>query len=407
MQSKYLGIKASLFINYFVFAILLNSVGIVMLKAQKVYGIDKVDVSILELFKDLPIAIVSFLVASFLPKIGYKKGMLAALALVSLACLGMYLGDSFLASKFLFAAVGAAFAIIKVSVYASIGLVTANQSEHNSLLSNIEGFFMFGIAFSSFLFPFFNSGVDPSAWLNVYLFLFGLCLLSFIFLLFANFESQEITKDDLEEQDFGKMFQLMVKPLVIVFSISAFLFVMMEQGIMTWLPTFNDNVLKIPENMAIMMGAILTVSIGVGRFLAGFLVKFISWFWILIFCIAMSILIILFVLPAAVNAEVETIATLSDIPIMGFIFPLIGLFLGPIYPLISSTVLSAYPKKFHAHIAGLIIIFSALGGTLGSRIIGYIFEHVDAKFAFSYAIIPMALLIIAVYFLNRLTKNVK
>jgi len=86
---------------------------------------------------------------------------------------------------------------------------------------------------------------------------------------------------------------------------------------------------------------------------------------------------------------------------------LIGLFLGPIYPLISSTVLSAYPKKFHAHIAGLIIIFSALGGTLGSRIIGYIFEHVDAKFAFSYAIIPMALLIIAVYFLNRLTKNVK
>jgi hypothetical protein len=29
--------------------------------------------SILEAYKDLPIAIVSFLIASFLPRIGYKK----------------------------------------------------------------------------------------------------------------------------------------------------------------------------------------------------------------------------------------------------------------------------------------------------------------------------------------------
>src|SRR6056300_1187475 len=100
---KAIAVKASLFINYFVFAILLNSVGIVILKSQKVYGVDEVAASTLELFKDLPIAIISFLVASFLPKIGYKKSMLIALLLVSVACIGMYFGNSFVWAKVLFA----------------------------------------------------------------------------------------------------------------------------------------------------------------------------------------------------------------------------------------------------------------------------------------------------------------
>ncbi|HMU05692.1 MAG TPA: MFS transporter, partial [Saprospiraceae bacterium] len=148
-----LGIKLSLYINSFVFAILLNSVGIVILKSQKVYGVDEVQASILELFKDMPIAIVSFLIASFLPRIGYKNAMMAALAIVTFACLGMYWGNSFWSAKMLFASVGVSFALIKVSVYATIGLVTNGEKEHNSLMSSIEGVFMFGIALAYFLFP--------------------------------------------------------------------------------------------------------------------------------------------------------------------------------------------------------------------------------------------------------------
>lgn len=67
---KHLPLKISLFINYFVFAILLNSVGIVIKQSLANYGVSETDASILEAFKDLPIAIVSFFVASFLPKFG-------------------------------------------------------------------------------------------------------------------------------------------------------------------------------------------------------------------------------------------------------------------------------------------------------------------------------------------------
>ncbi|MGA0233272.1 MAG: MFS transporter, partial [Saprospiraceae bacterium] len=146
-------VRLSLYINYFVFAILLNSVGIVILKSQKVYGVDELAASTLELFKDMPIAIVSFIMASFLPRIGYKNSMLIGLGLVTVACLSMYFGNSFWSAKILFACVGSAFALIKVSVYSVIGLLTDDEAGHNSLMSSIEGVFMFGIALAYFILP--------------------------------------------------------------------------------------------------------------------------------------------------------------------------------------------------------------------------------------------------------------
>ena len=99
---KNIGIKISLYLNYFVFAILLNSVGIVISKSINVYFVTESQASVLEAFKDLPIAIVSFFIASFLPRFGYKKGMLVGLAIVFFGCLQMVFGNAFLYTKILF-----------------------------------------------------------------------------------------------------------------------------------------------------------------------------------------------------------------------------------------------------------------------------------------------------------------
>ena len=398
-------IKWAMYLNYFVFAILLNSVGIVILKAQRYYGVDELEASILEAFKDLPIAIVSFLVASFLPRIGYKRAMLIGLGLVYMACITMYFGNSFATAKLLFATVGVSFALIKVSVYSLIGTVTENQQEHNSLMSSIEGVFMIGIALAYFLFPAFNSETNPDAWLNVYWLLAGISGVSFAFLFLAKSENQvEVPGVNLLD-DFRQMFQLMAKLLTIVFVISAFLFVMIEQGIMSWLPTFNSKVLHLPENISIMMASILAISLAVGRLAAGFLTKKINWIWILSACIIIAMLIVIFVLPKAVGLEVKTITSLFDIPLIGFAFPLIGLFIAPIYPLLNSVVLSALPKSLHSSMTGLIVVFSALGGTLGSRIIGYLFKNEGPENAFYYTLIPMALLLFSFFILKKLTTT--
>ncbi|TDE31925.1 MULTISPECIES: MFS transporter [Flavobacterium] len=398
-------VKIAMYLNYFVFAILLNSVGIVILKSQANYGVDEVQASILEAFKDMPIAIVSFLIASFLPRIGYKRAMLIGLALVSIACVNMYFGNSFDTAKLLFATVGVSFALIKVSVYSLIGTVTKNEQEHNSLMSSIEGVFMIGIALAYFLFPAFNSETNPDSWLNVYWLLAGISVVSFGFLFFTKFENQtEIPGVDLAD-DFKEMFKLLAKLLTIIFVISAFFFVMIEQGIMSWLPTFNSKVLHLPENISIMMASILAISLAVGRLLAGVITKRINWIWVLSFCIVAAMLIVIFVLPKTVGLDVKKINSLGDIPLIGFAFPLVGLFIAPIYPLLNSVVLSALPKKSHSSMTGLIVVFSALGGTLGSRVMGYLFKNEGPETAFYYTLIPMSLLLVSFYILKKLTSK--
>jgi fucose permease len=403
---KNLGIKISIYLNYFVFAILLNSVGIVIEKSIDVYKVTESQASVLEAFKDLPIALVSFLVASFLPRFGYKRAMLTALVIVFFGCLQMIFGNSFFYTKVLFLTIGVSFALIKLSVYSLIGILTDSKKGHASMMSSIEGFFMVGIAFAYFLFPAFYSE-DENSWLNVYYLLCGLISVSFIFLLFSKVEYEvEPTgfnlKDDLKES-----VKLIIVPLVLVFIISAFLFVMIEQGIMTWLPTFNKKIFNFSSVLSVQMASILALSLALGRFIAGFLTKYMNWVYLVIVCVVVSGGILVYVLPQLqVSLEsVQEINSIIDVPMLGFILPLIGLFIAPIYPLLNSTVLSSLPKSLHSPMSGLIIIFSALGGTIGSRVVGELFESIGGANAFYFLLIPMGLLIIFVLLIDRMSKR--
>ena len=254
-------IKLSLFLNYFVFAILLNSVGTVILQVQGNYGVSESSASILEAFKDLSIASVSFLVASYITRIGYKNSMLIALGFVAIACLLMPSLNSFAMTKVLFAVTGTSFALIKVSVYATIGIVTNNKKEHASFMNFIESFFMVGILTGYFIFSAFVDDGNPqsTAWLTVYYLLAGIALVAFLLLLSTKLDESSVqtsaSKPFLE--DFTDMIKLAITPLVLVFIVSAFTYVLIEQSIMSWLPTFNSKVLNLP--MAVEAASILAI----------------------------------------------------------------------------------------------------------------------------------------------------
>jgi len=403
---KNIGIKIAVYLNYFVFAILLNSVGIVIERSITVYKVTESQASVLEGFKDLPIAIIAFLFASFLPRFGYKRAMLTALGIVFFGCLYMVFGNTFFHTKVLFLSIGVSFALIKLSVYSLIGILTASKKEHASLMSSIEGFFMVGIALAYFLFPAFYSE-DENSWLNVYYLLCGLILISFVFLLFSKVEYKvEVIGSSLKE-DLKKSVKLMIVPLVLVFIVSAFLFVMIEQGIMTWLPTFNKKIFNFNSVLSVQMASVLALSLALGRFIAGFLTKYINWVVLVIVCVVISGSILIYILPQLQGnvKSIGEITSLSQVPLLGFILPLIGLFIAPIYPLLNSTVLSSLPKSLHSPMSGLIIIFSALGGTIGSRIVGELFESVGGANAFYFLLIPMSLLIVFVLFIDRISKK--
>jgi FHS family glucose/mannose:H+ symporter-like MFS transporter len=101
----------------------------------------------------------------------------------------------------------------------------------------------------------------------------------------------------------------------------------------------------------------------------------------------------------------KTITSLADVPAIAYVFPLIGLFLAPIYPLVNSFVLSSTEKIFHSPMASLLVFFSAIGGTLGSRLVGYLFKNIGGQKAFYFSLVPMTILFLCLFFFSWLQRK--
>jgi fucose permease len=406
---KHWAIKLSLFINYFVFAILLNSVGTVIFQVQRSYGVSESAASVLEAFKDLPIALTSLLVASFMVRIGYKRSMQIALGFIGLVCLAMPSLPAFWMTKLLFAATGVGFALVKVSVFATLGLVTSNEREHVSMMNFIESFFMIGVLLGYFIFSAFVDDADArsTGWLQVYYLLAGMSFAALILLWFAELDESPVAAGPAVSplQDFRAMIALAIRPLVLVFVACAFLYVLIEQSIMSWLPTFNSRILELPATLSIQMASILALSTALGRFLAGLLVRRISWFRLLLTSLTLAAVLVLLVLPLARAGGGAAITGWRDAPLAAFVFPIIGLCIAPVYPAINSVMLSSLPARQHAPMAGLIVVFSALGGTTGSIVTGNLFEAFGGRTAFYFSLVPITLLMFTLYLFKRRTDQ--
>ncbi|MBS0393556.1 MAG: MFS transporter [Proteobacteria bacterium] len=395
----------ALVLAYMLFAVLLNSVGTVILQSIASFRVDKPTASLLEACKDLTIAASSFVVASFLPAIGFRRGLMLALALVAVAAVLMPLWPSFHTTEALFVCVGAAFAIAKVAVYASIGLLTKDKAEHARLTNLVEGLFMVGVLAGGWLFSAFidrDAPANPS-WLNVYWLLAAVALAILALLATADLDESAARAADAGAggRSVTAMLRLVVRPLVYCFLISAFLYVLIEQSFGTWLPTFNREMLKLPNAMSVQLASILAASTAVGRIGAGLLMRRVRWYPLLNGCVLAMAGLLLLALPLAGRVVARADVGWFDAPAAAYLIPLIGLLMAPIYPVINSVALSALPKPLHAAMIGLIVVFSALGGTLGSRITAIVFSRFDGIHAFYFSLLPMALLLAMLFLFRR------
>jgi len=398
-------IKVSLFLNYFVFAILLNSVGTVILQVITEYHVSEASASILEACKDLSIAIFSFAIASYLPRIGYKKSMLIALVIVTVACTVMPLVGGFAMTKILFVCVGVSFALIKVSVYSTVSLVTKDRQEHASFMSTLEGIFQTGVLVGYWIFGFF---ISRNIFNYTYWFLAGMSALAFILLLTTTLDESSVKiKEGSAVKDFLNMLSLIRLPLVLTFICTAFLYVFTEQGIQSWLPTFNNKILQLPQAMSVQVTSILAGAIAIGRIFGGYIMKKVSWIYVLATSLICSIILVIMVLPLSDGIKAGSVTGWNNAPVAAFILPLTGFFLAPIYPTLCSTVLSKLPKENQSAMSGLIVIFSALGGTIGSRITGTMFGLLGGVKAFYCSLVPMILLLIVIFPYKKIQDNFK
>ncbi|MHB1617669.1 MAG: MFS transporter, partial [Metallibacterium sp.] len=137
--------------------------------------------------------------------------------------------------------------------------------------------------------------------------------------------------------------------------------------------------------------------------LAGYVLRRVSWYALLSGCLVGMILLVILVLPLAAHVHLRPDVNWFNAPFVAYAFPLIGLLMAPIYPAVNSVMLSALPKDRHAAMTGLIVVFSALGGTSGSFIVAFLFTHFGGSHAFYITLIPMAGILVALFFFRRET----
>lgn len=398
-------IRLALFGVYFLFGMLLNSVGIVILQVQDSYGASEVQAATLEAFKDLSIALASFLLAAWVARFGYRRCMMLALTAIGSVCLMMPALPFLWMAKLLFAITGACFALVKISVFASIGLLTRGQKQHTSLMSLLEAVFMTGIIAGHFLFGAFVDGEGGDGWLDTY---YALAVLSFTvvaLLIPARLDESpaRAPTPSTPAAEFVAMLQLALRPLVLVFVICAFLYVLIEQSIMTWLPTFNRTILELPAALSIQMASILAASTALGRLLGALVLRRLEWFPVLAGCLAAAALLVLISMPLAELAGRGMVTGWRNAPLAAWLFPMIGLCLAPVYPAINSVVLAALPRHQHAPMSGLIVVFSALGGTTGSLLTGTLFGAFGGVTAYYGSLVPIAVIVIMLHRLRAAT----
>ncbi len=395
----------ALILVYMIYAVLLNSVGTVILQSILSFHITKPEGSILEACKDLSIAGVSFAVASFMPRLGYQRAIIVALVGVAIACFGMRLFPAFSTTAGLFLVIGVTFALVKVAVYSSIGLLHTDPKAHASFTGLVESFFMFAVLSGAWIFSAFINPLHPEAlsWLNVYIVL-GLAALGAAVLWW--FTPLPVAQDAPQVEkapwykDLSAIPALFAAKFLVAFLAGIFVYVLIEQSLGSWLPTYNREVLGLPAQMAVQAGGLYAAALALGRLAGGLLLRRLAWPVVLYGCVLGTAGVVIASIVFAPHGSGANIDWLHP-PLQVFILPAAGFFFSPIYPTLNSIVLSALPQHRQAPMTGLIIAFSALGGTLGSFITGQIFSHFGGSHAFAMTLAPLALLMLSLWFLRR------
>lgn len=401
-------VQLGLALNLIVFATVLNSVGIVVERSISEWGIAKTVGGTLEGCKDLTIAFTSLLLASQVPRLGYRRVMMGGLAAVALICTLLASVQQFWPVPLLFIVCGASFALVKVAVYASVGIYAEDKAQHAAMMNRLEGIYQVGALLAPLVFSWM---IARGNWINTYWFVSCLAALAFTVWIFTTLEPPpgdhgtglnpagrppEPTPTK-SQGGLGDVKALLSRPVVLVFLLCAAVYVMIEQSIGTWLPTFNRDVFRLEPERAATLLSFYFGSVALSRFLFGFFVKRIS-----AFTLQLLYLTLAFASLAIVLALTQAGPGPAPLPL---VLAVVGFFIGPIYPTLNSMMLSQLDKSLHSSMTGLIIVASALGGTIGSQILGALSQSYTTHAAFHFPLLPITLLAVLLIVWRKLDTS--
>lgn len=377
-------------LSFLIFSMLLNCMGIVILKYSG-SQITFQKLGILEFFKDIPIALVSLFCVNFINRLGSVKALGFALWLVVIGCLLLPVLDDFWFFKIWFIIIGVSFAIAKISVFAIIKSNAVREKQLSKVMNRVEASFMIGIFCVNMGFGWLLSSRFEEFWK----FGFWLIALLSVFTIWKLRKSdyQEISSDNL--QNLSGIREIMTFRNLLFFMI-LFLIVFTEQCFNSWLPTFYKKNLNVNSFYALQSSAFLALFSFTGRYLTSRFITRFRWFRYILFCL-ITLLILMIV------SQILVLHISENLWILLFLFPVLGLFIAPLYPLYNSRFLANIEKEKVNIMVSFIVIFSSLGSSVGSLGMSYVFGSGADLYFMLFATLPlMVILALTIIFSKKL-----
>lgn len=363
MNSSKKNISLPLQLTFFIFSMVLNCMGIVILQlSQENVSYEKL--GFLESFKDLPIAIVSLFAVNFISKLGSKKSIIIALGIVGICSLILPFVDDFWFYKLWFAIIGACFAIGKICVYGIIRNNIIDVKELAKTMNSVEasytiGFFVVNVGFGSLI---------ASAYSEYWKFGFTAISLISFFTIYLFWKTDIIEADKtIKSNIISNLSSFNTKHIWLFFAILFFI-VFTEQSFNSWLPTFYKNHLNVNSFFALQATSMFALFSYFGRIITANIIERFSLNAYAKVCLLsiMTLLIVIFGIQ---------IYFVQGSQIVLFLFPLIGLFLSPLYPLFNSKMISRIDNSKINTFTSVIVIFSSFGSSMSSILMSLLFKN--------------------------------
>ncbi len=320
------------------------------------------ELGFLESFKDLPIAFISLFAVSFINKTGAKKALILALAIVGVCSCLLPFVEVFWFYKLWFAIIGACFAIGKICVF---GIIRNNISDEKSLaktMNSVEASFMIGIFVVNTGFGWLISSQYSEFWKFGFLLIAVLSAVTIFMLLKADISEAK----PLENKNIISELSGFTTPAVALFLSVIFCIVFVEQGFNSWLPSFYKNHLKVNSFFALQATSFLSLFSYAGRTVTANIIRKFSLPAYYVACISFIIILLITIVGIQYFDS-------EDSKLILFLFPVIGLFLSPLYPVINSRMIAQVDKEKINLFTSLIVIFSSLGSSVSSIIMAVLF----------------------------------
>ncbi|TXF79650.1 MFS transporter [Chryseobacterium sp.] len=325
-------------------------------------GISYAKLGILEAFKDLPIALISLFAAGFITRFGGKKSLTFSLLVVGCCCFLLPLVEAFWFFKIWFTVIGLCFAIAKISVYGIIRNSISSESLLAKVMSSVEASFMIGIFVVNIGFGWLISSAYSDYWK------YGFWLISLLAFLTVLLLQRSVTNLRITTENKGSIitvFKFFTKKNLLFF-LTVFCIVFIEQNFNSWLPSFYKIHLGVNSFFALQATAFLALFSYIGRMVTSRIIQNFSLSRYFSFCVLLLLSVLL-------SAHFLLLNGFQQISL--FLFPLIGLFLAPLYPVVSSGMITTVSRSDVNVFTSILVIFSSLGSSFGSVSMSLIFQY--------------------------------